>query len=173
MPTYPAFVNIILIQSQLHWEGHVRRMSDDHLPKKLLYGELQHEKHSRESQKNHVKDTLIVSLKAFNISRASWECTACDRSEWRLAIQNSANTCEAMGTAVAEYRRLLRKSRNRSPLDPTCIFHALTAQKHSECRLASPAICAPTEKMIHSPHRCNRRTHSKIIIAFDKHSLKT
>ena len=36
----------ILMQSQLRWTGHVVRIKDHHLPKKLLYGELPHGKRS-------------------------------------------------------------------------------------------------------------------------------
>nr|KAG5700044.1 hypothetical protein BaRGS_028281 [Batillaria attramentaria] len=48
--------------------GHVARMPDHRLPNRLLYGELQHGKRSHGGQKKRFKDTLQVSLKAFEIS---------------------------------------------------------------------------------------------------------
>ena len=56
----------ILMQSQLRCAGHVARMSDDRLPKRLLLGELQHGKRSQGGQRKRFKDTLKASLKAFN-----------------------------------------------------------------------------------------------------------
>ena len=66
----------ILMQSQLHWTGHVVCMPDHQLPKRLLFGKLQQGKHSPRGQKKCYKDTLKVSLKAFDISIDTWEQTA-------------------------------------------------------------------------------------------------
>ena len=55
----------ILMQSQLCWAGHVARMPDHRLPKRLFYGELQQGKRSHGGQKKRFRDTLKTSLKAF------------------------------------------------------------------------------------------------------------
>ena len=72
----------ILMQSQLHWAGHIVCMPDHWLPERLFYGELQQGKCSLGGQKKCYKDTLKVSLKAFNISIDTWEQTAHDRGIW-------------------------------------------------------------------------------------------
>ena len=59
--------NNLLKLAQLRWTGHVTRMPDERLPKKVLYGELQEGKRSQGGQMKRYKDTLKASLKDFNI----------------------------------------------------------------------------------------------------------
>ena len=73
-------VHTLLKLAQLRWTGHVTRMPDERLPKKVLYGELQEGKRSQGGQKKRYKDTLKASLKDFNISTESWEQAAQDQS---------------------------------------------------------------------------------------------
>ena len=68
----------ILKLAQLRWTGHITRMPDERLPKKIFYGELQSGKRSQRGQKKNKtkqkqnkkkqnKQTQRVSLKDFNI----------------------------------------------------------------------------------------------------------
>ena len=68
----------LLKLAQLRWTGHVTRMPDERLPKKILYGELQVGKRSHGGQKKRYKDTLKASLKDFNIPTVMG--TDCTRS---------------------------------------------------------------------------------------------
>ena len=61
-------IHTLLKKSQLRWAGHVARMPDNRLPKKLLFCELQHGKLSLDGPKMHYKDTLKGSLKSFNLN---------------------------------------------------------------------------------------------------------
>ena len=72
-------VHTLLNLAQLRWTGHVTRMPDERLPKKVLYGELQEGKRSQGGQKKRYKDTLKASLNDFNIQTESWEQAAQDR----------------------------------------------------------------------------------------------
>ena len=76
----------LLMQSQLRWAGHVARMPDHRLPKKLLFNELQEGKRFVGCSKKRFKDTLKASLKACNISFTTWEKTAEDRDGWGAAV---------------------------------------------------------------------------------------
>ena len=63
----------LLKLAQLRWTGHVTRMTNEWLPKKVFYGELQEGKRSKGGQTKRYKDTLKASLKDFNIPTDSWE----------------------------------------------------------------------------------------------------
>ena len=63
--------------------GHVVRMPDERLPKRILYGELLTGARSHGGQKKRFKDTLKASLKDFGIDHNSWETTAQNRAAWR------------------------------------------------------------------------------------------
>ena len=55
-------VHTLLKLSQLRWTGHVTRMPDERLPKKVLYGELQEGKRSQGSQKKRYKIALKIAV---------------------------------------------------------------------------------------------------------------
>ena len=65
----------LLKKYQIRWAGHLARMPDNWLPKKLLFGKLRH------GPKKRYKDTLQGSIKSFKLNPDTWEQTAQNRSE--------------------------------------------------------------------------------------------
>ena len=100
-------MHTVLKLAQLRWTGHVIRMPNERLLKKVFYGELQEGMGSQGGQKKRYKDTLKTSLKDF-VSMESWEQTAQERSKWRGLINKGAALYEKGRICEAE-----RKSRER------------------------------------------------------------
>ena len=89
-------------------------MSDEHLPKTILYLELQVRKRSDGGQKKRYKDTFKVSLKDFSIPTESWKQIAQNQTKWRGLIRMSAGEYEAKRISEAEQKRAQRKARAKA-----------------------------------------------------------
>ena len=109
-------VHTLLKLAQLRWTGHVTRMPEERLPKKILYGELEMGKRSHDGQKKRYKDTLKASLKDFNIPTESWEKIAQDRAKWRGLIRRGASEYETKRISEAKQERAQRKARAKASL---------------------------------------------------------
>ena len=64
-------MHTVLKLAQLRWTGHVIRMPDERLPKKVVYGELQEGNRSQDGKKKRYKDTLKAFPKDFDIPMGS------------------------------------------------------------------------------------------------------
>ena len=117
--------------------GHVLRMPDKRLPKKVFYGELQQGKRSQGGQKKRYKDTFKASLKDFDIPVGSWEQTAQARSKWRGLINK--------GAALYEKKRICEAER-----------------KHRERKANACTNGPPADSMILTCSTCNRQFKARI-----------
>ena len=72
----------LLSKVQVRWAGHVSHMSNEHLPKRLLYGELLVGKCPVGRPKMHFKDSLKMSLKDLEIPVKTGERLASDQVRW-------------------------------------------------------------------------------------------
>ena len=140
-------VHTLLKLAQLRWTGHVTRIPDERLPKKILYRELQVGKRSHGGQKKRYKDTLKASLKDFNIPTESWEQIAQDRTKWRGLIKRGAGEYEAKKKSAKPSRNVHSgkpdlRHQQQSFLPQT--FLVLSATGSLELRLVSSAILEHT-----------------------------
>ena len=108
-------VHTLLKLAQLRWTGHVTRMPDERLPKKVLYGELQDGKRSQGGQKKRYKDTLKASLKDFNFPTESLEQAAQERIKLLCLINKGASQFEAKRICEAERKRKEGEARAEGP----------------------------------------------------------
>ena len=143
----------LLKLAQLRWTGHVTRMPDERLPKKILYGELQVGKRAHGGQKKRYKDTLKASLKDFNIPTESWEQIAQDRTKWRGLIKRGAGEYEAKRISEAEQKRAQRKGRAKA--SPTEL-----SSSDLSCSICSRQFRAKIVSSAILEHTNNNTSHS-------------
>ncbi|BHF59536.1 hypothetical protein SprV_0100249600 [Sparganum proliferum] len=117
----------MLRQIQLRWSGHLVRMDDERLPKRLFYGDVAAGSRRQGRPIRRYKDTLKSSLKRLQINPTKWEELALDRPTWRRTVKTGAALYEANRIADAKVKREARKSQVRpvrnadaQPL-PTCL----------------------------------------------------
>ncbi|XP_019645840.1 PREDICTED: protocadherin Fat 4-like [Branchiostoma belcheri] len=117
-------IHTLLRRAQVRWAGHLVRMPDTRLPKRLLYSELVEGKRSVGGQKKRFKDTLKTTLKSFKIDTSTWESAAQNRAAWRSHISSGATLYEKTRIAEAVRKRASRAApTSRTPethLCPTC-----------------------------------------------------
>lgn len=102
-------IHTLLLKAQARWAGHVVRMDDYRLPKKMLYCELAQGKRHVGCPKKRYKDNLKASLRELHIDIDKWESNARDRSEWRSSITKGAKAAEISRISEAERKRAIRK----------------------------------------------------------------
>jgi hypothetical protein len=73
---------------RLRWAGHVRRMEDDRLPKKVLFGQVAEGSAKKGRPKHNWTDSLVQDCKYVNIPGGQWVQKAKDRSSWRNLISS-------------------------------------------------------------------------------------
>lgn len=103
-------IHAILLRSQLRWAGHVLRMDDSRLPKRLLYGELTVGKRTLGRPKKRYKDTLKEALKKCDIPHTTWEQRAQNRLEWRSLVKQGVSRYEDQRILYKQQKRMQRKA---------------------------------------------------------------
>ena len=124
-------IESLLVKAQLRWVGHVIRMEDYRLPKKLLYGELTSGKRNQGGPKKRFKDTLKSNLQYTQVRPKDLENTAAERDCWRRTVHLAGSTCET------NYREKLstKREKRRNPSTPTATFQCPHCNRHCASRI--------------------------------------
>ena len=88
------------IKAQLRWVGHVIRMEQFLMPRRLMYGELQLSKRNQGRPKLRYKDTVKANLQWCHIKPKELEERAMDRPKWRASTRKGC--CQLRGSSTPE-----------------------------------------------------------------------
>ena len=101
----------LITRARLRWSGHVARMPDDRLPKRILYGELCSGRRSQGGQKKRYKDLLGETLDNCGIPRKEWDTLAQDRPSWRSLVRSGVASYEDNRIQKTKAQRAKRKAK--------------------------------------------------------------
>ena len=92
---------------QLRWCGHIARMSDQRLPKQLLYGELKTGKRPQGRPRKRYKNEVRVSLSKFRLPDLK---EAGERSRWRTLLHQGSRIAENDRSEEITEKKIRRKN---------------------------------------------------------------
>nr|VZI40685.1 unnamed protein product [Spirometra erinaceieuropaei] len=156
-------IHSMLRQMQLRWCGHLVRMDDERLPKRLFYGDVATGSGRQGGQIRRYKDTLKSSLKRLQINPTNWEELPRDRPIWRRTVKTGAAIHEANRIATAKAKREARKSQLR----PAC---NAAAQPLPTCPRCQRTFRARIGLVGHLRINCASRTAPTIVLPPDSSS---
>ena len=110
-------VHTLLKLAQLRWTGHVTRMPDEWLPKKVLYGELQEGKRSQGgvAKRNATKTSLKPRLRILIFQLSPGNRLLRNEQSGVASSNKDAFQFEAKRICEAERKRKERKARATGP----------------------------------------------------------
>jgi len=108
-----------LLKKRLRWLGHVHRMDNSRIPKRLLYSELSSGARPRGRPLLRFKDCCKQSLTCAGIDHKRWEAAASDRVAWKACTMDGARAYEADLLDQMEEKRRRRKQPSCDPLPNT------------------------------------------------------
>ena len=111
-----------LIKRRLRWLGHIRRMTNNRIPKQVLFGELSDGKRARGRPKLRFKDLCKASMTDFKIKPDLWVEMASDRDMWRSAMRNGEAEFEKALITKMEDKRQRRKMPALQRPDHPCSY---------------------------------------------------
>ena len=104
-------IEAYLMRRQLRWSGHVSRMAEERVVKRIFFSELQYGKRKRGGQYLRYKDVLKRHFKRCNIEPLLWEESAARRVEWRTLVHRKVDEFELERRSDLDKKRDDVKSR--------------------------------------------------------------
>lgn len=115
-----------LMRRQLRWCGHVARMSEQRVAKRILYSELQEGKRKHGGQLLRFKDVLKRHMKACDVDPSQWEELASNRGEWRSLVRQKISDFETHRLSKLDAKRDEIKARPPAAINYNYVNGALT-----------------------------------------------
>ena len=138
-------IESMLMKTQCRWAGHVVRMTEDRIPKILLYGQQQLGKRKRGRPLLRYKDRLRHTLKAFEIDLNDWESLCLDKPRWRKLLHDKSKDFERARQA---HRKDLRRNAD--------VRRQLPATRAITCEICNFSARSKAGLRLHSrKHRSN------------------
>ena len=109
-------VDVMIQKRGLQWLGHVERMHDDRLPKKLLVSKIRYGKRHQGGQKQRWHDLIHAELKEVNMV-TGWKTEARDRKKWRTNIYNLLHDLNARKKSTEKAQKDFARGRYNSDYD--------------------------------------------------------
>ena len=119
-------IEAYLMGRQLRWCGHVSRMAEQRVAKRIFYSELEEGKRKHGGQLLRYKDVLKRHMKKCNITPSRWEQHAAKRSEWKALVKTKVFDFESRRRSELDAKRDDLKARPPTAINYTYINGVLT-----------------------------------------------
>ena len=104
-------IEAMIFEIQMRWTGHVVRMDDSRLPKRLLYGVLKDGKRPWKRPRKRYKYCVKDYCKVLDLGE-NWEKETMDRDSWRMLVKTGVKQFETERIENEVFKRSLRKDVN-------------------------------------------------------------
>ncbi|KAJ2950085.1 hypothetical protein O0L34_g11426 [Tuta absoluta] len=119
-------IEAYLMRRQLRWCGHVSRMAEERVAKRIFYSELEEGKRKQGGQLLRYKDVQKRHMKRCNIEPTQWEGLAAQRPEWRGMVKRRIRKFEEQRKADLDAKRDELKDRPPAAINYNYVNGKLT-----------------------------------------------
>lgn len=131
-----------LMRQQLRWCGHVSRMADVRVAKRIFFSELQNGRRKQGGQFLRFKDVQKRHMKRCNIDPQKWEEKASCRSEWRCLVKNKVDDFEEQRKSELDVKRNAIKAKPPAAIVYNFVDGVLTCSQCSRTFTHKVGYCS-------------------------------